>query len=56
MKNTILEKGKITAEELTQQLKFAINDLFIAQSEQKDTCIVLHFANGQKFTLEVKED
>ncbi len=41
----------LTEKELATQIKFALNDLFLAQIEQEDTTLTLKFASGKHFRL-----
>lgn len=59
------EKGKVVKEakaeaHITQQallteLKAAIGDLFVVNVKQAENELYLHFLNGQRFALTVKE-
>jgi hypothetical protein len=46
---------KIKREELIEQIKCVVKDEFIANVSAIDGQIVLHFVNGQKFSIDVKE-
>ena len=48
-------KERLTAKEVLEEVKCAINDCFVAQVEQKDDCIAIRFLNGQNFELHITE-
>ena len=51
----LLEKEKISADELIRELQFLLNDYFVGNFAQEPESICLTFRNGQRFRLTVEE-
>ncbi len=50
-----MEKMKLTAKSLTEEIAVCLKDEFVATFTQKEEGIELAFANGQKFSLKIEE-
>ena len=49
------ENGKITEEELLEELREAIRDCFVGTTTKESDGLVLSLFGGQKFCISVKE-
>ena len=49
-------KDKIEVENLTEEIKDALKDIFVAQIRKRGTELDMEFVNGQRFTLALFEN
>ena len=50
------EEEKIKIENLTQEIREALKDIFVAQIRKRGTELEIEFINGQRFTLTLFEN
>ena len=58
-KEKVLQEAKaenpITLQALLTEIKEAVDELFVASIQQENNVLYMHFLNGQRFALTVKE-